>query len=115
MGENSLNQTYEQAMERINCQGTEFRALAPQALSWITLALRPLFGGKLLHPLAVRTDTLEFDQDYLPNLDDIVSSCAGLVIYSKDNDRVSLVHHTTQTYFDKTSWFTDAQWSIANT
>jgi hypothetical protein len=87
-GERGLEQTYEQTMERINFQEAESKSLATGALSWITLALSPLRRRELLHALAVRANTFKFDKDYLPDLEDLISLCAGLVTYSEDDDRV---------------------------
>jgi ankyrin repeat protein len=61
----------------------------------------------------------EFDEDNLPDLDDLISVCAGLVTVTADasSDIVRLVHYTTQEYFERTwaRWFLDAHSSIATT
>ncbi|KAG9233204.1 hypothetical protein BJ875DRAFT_379125, partial [Amylocarpus encephaloides] len=115
-GEAGLDTTYEQAMGRIHCQQAEYRSLAIQVLSWVTHAMRPLSGMELQHALGVRPRMLEFDPDFLPDLEDLVSSCAGLIAFDKQSDVVRLVHYTTQTFFEKTStsWFPEAQTKITS-
>ena len=47
-GEQGLDATYEQAMERIEGQEADFRKLARQVLSWVIHAKRPLSGPEQL-------------------------------------------------------------------
>jgi hypothetical protein len=66
-------------MERIEGQEGDFRKLARQVLSWVIHAKRPLSGPELRHTLGVRTD-----DDFLPELEDLVSVCAGLVTVDEE-------------------------------
>jgi hypothetical protein len=102
-------------MERIEGQKTGFRDLAKRVLSWITCAKRRLTTSELRHALAVEIDESELDEDNLPQVEDIVSVCAGLVTIDEESDVIRLVHYTTQEYFERTwiSWFPDAQRDIA--
>ncbi|TAQ86535.1 hypothetical protein B7494_g5159 [Chlorociboria aeruginascens] len=70
---------------------------------------------ELQHAIAVGIDELELDEDNLPDIEDIVSVCAGLVIVNKESNIIRLVHYTTQEYFNRTQshWFPSADAEIA--
>jgi hypothetical protein len=102
-------------MERIEGQKTGFRDLAKRVLSWITCAKRRLTTSELRYALAVEIGKSELDEDNLPEVEDMVSVCAGLAIIDEESDVIRLVHYTTQEYFERTwiSWFPDAHRDIA--
>ena len=110
-----LSKVYDRAMDRINGQREGFRLLAKKVLSWITRATRPLTTLELRHAIAVEIDELELDEGNLPDIEDIVSVCAGLVTVDKESNIIRLVHYTTQEYFDRTQshWFPSADAEIA--
>jgi ankyrin repeat protein len=102
-------------MERIEGQAVDQKELAKQVLSWITCAKRPLTTTQLQHALAIEVGELELDEDNLPQIEDMVSVCAGLVIVDEQSGIIRLVHYTTQNYFERTQdkWFPSAQAQIA--
>lgn len=51
-----LDETYDQAMERIRSQDIESIRLAERVLAWIVHALRPLSVEELQHALAVQPE-----------------------------------------------------------
>src|ERR1700722_12363509 len=116
-GINGLDATYEEAMARIEGQEREIRELAKQVLSWITCAKRPLTTLELQHALAVEIGQSRFDEDFLPDIEVMVSVCAGLVTIDAETAIIRLAHYTMQDYFERTqmSWFPDAQRDIAAT
>jgi ankyrin repeat protein len=109
-GKQGLDNTYEQAMERIQGQEADFQKLASQVLSWVVHARRPLSSRELQHALGTRIGMSELDDDFLPEPEDLVSVCAGLVTIDEESNIVRLVHYTTQEYFERTQkdWFPDA-------
>ena len=94
-------------MERVEGQIPHSRELAKQVLLWITCAMRPLTTSELQHALAVELDESELDKDNLPEIEDMVSVCAGLVTVDEESNIIHLVHYTTQEYFERTQkkWF----------
>ncbi|KAH7191132.1 hypothetical protein DER44DRAFT_103212 [Fusarium oxysporum] len=116
-GSNAYDHAYETAMERIERQVLDHRSLAKQILSWITCAKRPLTTVELRHALAVEVGTTELDEDALPEIEDIVLVCVGLVTIDEQSDIIRLVHYTTQQYFDRNreKWFANAQADITTT
>lgn len=80
------------------------RDLAYQVLEWLTRARRALTSWELRHALAVELDSDEghLDQDNLPEEDELVSACAGLVTVDKASGIIRLVHYTAQDFFEKT-------------
>ncbi|KAH6716575.1 hypothetical protein BKA61DRAFT_513501, partial [Leptodontidium sp. MPI-SDFR-AT-0119] len=109
-----LSSAYEQAMERINGQQAGFQVLAKSVLSWITCAKRPLIMSEIQHAIAVEVGEAELDEDNLPEIEDMVSVCAGLVTVDEESGIIRLVHYTTQEYFERTQsqWFPNAQANI---
>src|SRR5437667_12719368 len=107
----ALDSAYEQAMERIEGRMGDQTVLAKQVLAWITCAKRALTTSELRHALGVEIGTSRFDKENLPDLEDTVSVCAGLVTVDEESDIIRLVHYTTQEYFERTwtSWFPGAQ------
>lgn len=83
-------------MERIRGQAPEHQKLANRVLSWIACATRNLTLSELRHGLAVEFNTPELDEDNMPDIEQAVSVCAGLVIVDEKSNAVRLVHYTTQ-------------------
>jgi ankyrin repeat protein len=112
-----LAHAYEQTMERIANHTQRRRELAMQALSWITFADGLLRKSELQHALAVESGKTALDQENVPRIEDIVSSCAGLVTVDEQSDIVRLVHYTAQEYLESTHcrWFPDAELAIVRT
>jgi ankyrin repeat protein len=110
---------YDKAMERIQGQVRDQRKLAEEVLSWITCAKRPLTALELRNALAVELGESEFYDDNMPDLEDIISACAGLVttVSRSSGDVIRLVHATAKEYFERkwTIWFPDAHSRIATT
>jgi ankyrin repeat protein len=117
IGSEAYDCAYKEAIERIEGQNPGSVELAKQALSWITCAKRPLTTLELQHALAVEIGESELDEQNLPEVEDIVSGCAGLVIIDENSNIIRLVHYSTQEYFERTqmSWFPDAQRYITMT
>lgn len=111
----ALDHAYEQAMERINSQAQDFRELARQVLSWITFARRPLKPLELQHALAIEFGEPVLDKGNIPEVEDLISVCAGLVVVDGESNTIRLVHYTTQEYFARTchSWFLNVRTEIA--
>jgi hypothetical protein len=100
--ENAYDYAYENAMTRINGQQRCFRELAINVLSWICSVKRLLATDELRHALAVEPNTRGFDTRNIPYVEDIVSSCAGLVTVDEGSNIIRLVHYTTKEYFERT-------------
>jgi hypothetical protein len=111
-----LDETYKQAMGRIENQGDKLRALAKQILAWIVHAKRPLSITELRHAVAVRPNAVKVDIEFLPSDRTLRSVCEGLVTVDEKSNIVRLVHYTTEEFFKRTwqSWFHSAQTDIAN-
>ncbi|KAF1989807.1 hypothetical protein K402DRAFT_318136, partial [Aulographum hederae CBS 113979] len=116
-GSKALDQAYDATVARIDAQLPEHKAQARKVLSWITYARRPLAPLELCHALAVEADSSELDEDNLPDIEDMVSVCAGLVTVDEGSNIVRLVHYTTQEYLERIrgTWLPDAQCEIAST
>ncbi|KFY31800.1 hypothetical protein V493_00783, partial [Pseudogymnoascus sp. VKM F-4281 (FW-2241)] len=114
-GNDAYDAAYNDAMERIEGQLAGEKELSKQVLSWITCAKRPLTTSELEHALAVELGELQFDEENLSPIEDMVSVCAGLVTVDEESAIIRLVHYTTQEYFERTQkrWFPQAETDIA--
>jgi hypothetical protein len=86
-----LDDTYKEAMERIEMQCEDDRKLAERVLSWIVYAFRPLSLQELRYALATMPGMTEVEDDDLDDQDVLISVCAGLVIVDEESDIVRLV------------------------
>jgi hypothetical protein len=116
-GTKGLTALYGQAMKRINSQEEDCRALAHKVLSWVTHAKRPLTVVELQHALAVRPGTTELDEGFIPEVEDLLSVCAGLTTTDVQSGTIRWIHYTTQEYFERTweTWLPDSQMEIGKT
>lgn len=96
-----LHLAYRQVMQRIDGQRPGFRDLAKKVLAWITFTKRPLTGLELQLALAVEENASELDEDNLPQIEDMVSVCAGLVVFDDESGIIRLVHYTAQKYLEE--------------
>ncbi|KFX94529.1 hypothetical protein V490_04313 [Pseudogymnoascus sp. VKM F-3557] len=113
-GSNAYDDAYKDAMIRIEGQLLDQKDLAWQVLSWITCAKRPLTMSELQHALAIELGETSLDEDNLPQIEDMVSVCAGLVTVDEESEIIRLVHYTTQEYFERTkeTWFPNIEAEI---
>ncbi|KAF2787420.1 ankyrin, partial [Melanomma pulvis-pyrius CBS 109.77] len=113
----ALDDAYREALERIEGQRAGHSRLAKHVLSWITFAKRPLTTAEIRCALAVESDEAELDPENKPDVEDLVSVCAGLVVVDEESAVIRLVHYTTQEYFERTSSYFNpaAQLLIAKT
>ncbi|KAF7343884.1 putative Ankyrin repeat domain-containing protein 50 [Mycena venus] len=93
-----LNIAYDAIVDRINQQSQGDRKLAWRTLSWVAHAKRPLRRSEIREALAVEPGTTELDPDNLPDMDIVLSVCAGLVVINEEDDKVRLIHYTTELY-----------------
>ena len=94
--EQIYDQSYHEAIKRIESQPSAMSGLARKALSWITYAERPLTTGELCHALAVGVGDDDLDEDNVPEVEDVISVCAGLVVVDEASN-VLFVSSTTTT------------------
>ena len=115
-GARSLTQAYEDAIKRIESQTPARVSLAKEVLSWIIIAKRPLTARELQHALAIEIGETELDEDNIPEIAEIVSVCAGLVVIDKQSDIIRPVHYTTQEFFElvEKAWIPQARSMIVN-
>jgi Ankyrin repeats (3 copies) len=92
-----LDNAYDDTVNRIENQEQGICELAKKVLFWIVFAKRPLTTEELQHALAVEPGTCRLEKMNLCPVNDMVSSCAGLV--TVDSNIIRLVHYTTQEYF----------------
>jgi hypothetical protein len=86
-----MDNTYDEAMERVERQDDSRTELAKRVLSWITYAVRPLSVKELQHALAVVPDTTNLDPDDITDEEILTSVCAGLVVIDGERNVIGLV------------------------
>ena len=96
-----IDRTYSEAWHRVCNQSPQQAELGKRILSWMIHATRPLRVQELRYALAIEDNDEEIDPDGLLDVATLTSFCAGLVIIDEQRGLFSLVHPTTQEYFDK--------------
>ena len=74
---------------------------AKKVLYWIVYAKRPLDTAEICCALAVEPEEVELDPENIPDIEDLVSVCAGLVVVDPESAIIRLVHYTAQEYFER--------------
>ena len=98
-----IDDTYDEAMQRIQDQDEEETDLALRTLMRISFALRPLSTIEIRHALAIEPSQTDFDPEALVDEETLLFICAGLVTIDDESRVFRLVHFTTQKYFKNTS------------
>ncbi|KAJ6024087.1 hypothetical protein N7540_004884 [Penicillium herquei] len=96
-----LDAAYSEAINRIEAQTPDQSRAAKEVLAWIICATRPLTPIELQHALAIESDESYLDEDNIPDINDLVSICAGLVTIDEQSTVIRLAHYTTQEYFEE--------------
>jgi ankyrin repeat protein len=114
--EYAYDDAYAKAMKRIQGQFKEQSELAIQTLSWLTCARRPLHSLELRHALAIEREEPALDEENIPEIEDIIAVCAGLVTIENESGIIRLVHYTTREYLErkKSSIFQNAETEISS-
>ena len=114
-GSEALTFAYSDAIERIENQKTGFATLAKETLSWLVCVERELNIDELLHALAVEENAQGLDEENIQEAEDVISSCAGLVVLDEETQVIRLVHYTLQEYLESklVSWAPQARELVA--
>ncbi|KAL6786261.1 ankyrin repeat-containing domain protein [Trichoderma sp. SZMC 28012] len=114
-GSNAYDALYEDSMLRIGFQGPELERIAVQMLLVLTCARRPLSPKELSHALSIGESNEAFDEDMIPDMDDLVAACTGLAVLDDSSNIVHLVHKSAAEYFERTRfrWFPRANEKMA--
>jgi hypothetical protein len=99
-----LDETYKEAMQRVNSQNEDDASLACRILSWISFAERALTVPELKHAVAVEDIEREenaLDEDGVIDEDILITVCCGIVTIDKKSDIIRLIHYSAQEYFDR--------------
>jgi hypothetical protein len=91
-GSYSLDDAYNDTMERIKTQPDGMQADSIILLSFVTHASRALTVSELEHALAIEVDEPFFDTDNISDLREAIDSCSGLVEIDPEDQTVVLAH-----------------------
>lgn len=95
-----LDAAYDDAWVRIESQLPDEVQTAKEVLSWVSCATRPLSTRELQHALAIEDNLSFLDEDNIPDIEDVLGVCVGLVTVDEEHV-VRLVHYTAQEYFEQ--------------
>jgi ankyrin repeat protein len=108
-----LDGVYDDIMSRIRSQERDDVKLATRILEWITFAKEPLKDIMIQHAVATVSKGTDIEDDDLILVDELISTCAGMVTLDRESGIIRLVHYTTQKYLE--SKLPEAQYNIATT
>jgi hypothetical protein len=110
-----LDETYQNALDRIAGQDKDDFMLAQQVISWVHYCDQKLNARQLQHAIAIQNGTSDLESlgpDSLFQSDYLVLVCAGLVTCDSQRSNIRFVHYTTADYFRRTK---DAHFPNAGT
>jgi len=93
---NGLGDAYTATLGRLRAQKGNKSELGLKVLMWVLYSERPLRAEELCHALAVEIGSMDLDQNNIPALRTLLSSCLGLVTVEASSSTVRLVHFTLQ-------------------
>ncbi|KAL8921174.1 MAG: hypothetical protein Q9172_004170 [Xanthocarpia lactea] len=98
-----LDNTYDEALQRIRDQKEESASLAEDVLMWVVFAVVPLEIVQLQHAIASMSldGQTDIGDEDLTEPGTLLDVCGGIVVVDKESTIVRLVHYTTQEYFDR--------------
>ncbi|KAJ5681923.1 uncharacterized protein N7477_001863 [Penicillium maclennaniae] len=111
-----LDDTYNEAMMRINDLPSSRKEVAMEFLRWVVFAERPLEIHEIEHALAVSPNDHDIDPDNVIRALVLASMCEGIVRFD-ESDCVRLVHFSAKNFFSKyhEKWFPDGSVKLTST
>jgi ankyrin repeat protein len=94
-----LDSTYEDLLQRLFAQSDRSVKRAKRLISWISCTTRSLTVKEIQTALAIKPDDTYLKEEALPDIDILVSSCAGIVTIDEEAQVLRFVHYTFQEYF----------------
>lgn len=112
----SIDDTYNQAMQRIQAQNEDSREIAMLVLLWTSSSTRPLNVREIEHACSVNFHSREVEPDAIDTASEMVSLCTGLVTIDTSKV-VRLVHFSAQDYFEqhREAWFPGGHSALGQT
>ena len=96
-----LNDAYTATLSRLKAQKGYKSVLGLKVLMWVLYSERPLRSQELCHALGVEVGSTDLDQENVPALRTLLSSCVGLVTVEASSSTVRLVHFTLQEHLSR--------------
>lgn len=101
---------YSSTLQRIENEPFDREIFAKNAISLVICTQRQLSTIEIQHALAVEVDKPDFDGENLPEIDDILSACLGLLIINAETGNIDVVHYSAQKYLAG-FWESDARYA----
>jgi len=96
-----LNDAYTATLSRLKVQKGYKSVLGLKVLMWVLYSERPLRARELCHALGVEIGSADLDQENVPALRTLLSSCLGLVTVEASSSTVRLVHFTLREHLSR--------------
>lgn len=93
-----LNSAYAGILERIYSQEPHKSHRSRQLITWILFSTRPLSVEETRCALSVEPEDSSLDQNGLPDLDALLSTCSGIIYINTENQCLGFVHQTIAQY-----------------
>jgi hypothetical protein len=99
---NEIDETYKQAMQRIDGYSSKMKELARTVLMWVACSTERLSARALQHVLATKLGKL--DEKYLTPLSTITAACAGLIVVQDDESKEEKTIRFVREHCSSYSW-----------
>jgi ankyrin repeat protein len=97
----TLDETYEDAMERIRSQHPDDVELALRALKWVYFAREPLDLKDFQYAMVINQGDTNIQQNRVDEPEYVASVCAGMIQLDSEAQVIRPVHETAQDYFER--------------
>ncbi|KAH7116699.1 ankyrin repeat-containing domain protein [Dendryphion nanum] len=96
----TVNDRYENALDRIRSQNEENNTLAHRTFAWVFYAFEPPTLGQVQYGLAIQPEDSIINPDGCIDGELLTALCGGLIVVDKQSQVVRFLHPTTRAYFE---------------
>ncbi|KXH34033.1 hypothetical protein CSIM01_02368 [Colletotrichum simmondsii] len=88
----SREKTFDAALQRVQRQEPIHRERALHVLTWVAFAMQPVTPSEVSHAFAVHKHAESLDKEFLANVSQLTSPCAGIVVVDQQSGLLRSAH-----------------------
>lgn len=99
--------TFEEALKRVRRRESQFPDMALHTLSWVAFSLQPVTVQEVRYAYALRKHVGSLNTDYRPSEQQLISSCAGIVVVDSQTGLLRSAHEAVMRHVRKSGFLPD--------
>lgn len=104
----SIETTFEEALQRITRKQSQHLEMALHMISWVASSLQPITIEEVRHAFAIQKHPGWLNTDYLPPEQDLISSCAGIVVFDSQTRLLRSAHEAVMRYVQESGFLPES-------